>query len=124
MSCTPSASIRCIALRIRLPSVTASNLRRFSTRAGTRTPSSLLRKSSLSFRDAMEKGLFVVINLSKGRLGENSAVLGSLLFTKLQLDIMARARVPEPERRLFAVYADELQNLAGQNFSALIAEAR
>jgi hypothetical protein len=51
-------------------------------------------------------------------------VLGSLLFTKLQLDIMARSRVAERERRLFAVYADELQNLAGQNFSTLIAEAR
>jgi hypothetical protein len=81
-------------------------------------------KGTFSFRDAMEKGLFVVINLSKGRLGENSAVLGSLLFTKLQLDIMARSRVAERERRLFAVYADELQNLAGQNFSTLIAEAR
>lgn len=82
------------------------------------------RKSTFSFRAAMDRGLFVVINLSKGRLGENSAVLGSLLFTKLTLDTMARARVAEGRRRLFCVYADELQNLAGENFSTLIAEAR
>jgi len=82
------------------------------------------RKSTFAFRDAMARGLWVVINLSKGKLGENSAVLGSLLFTKLELDVMARANTPPHERRLFAVYADELQNLAGRNFATLIAEAR
>jgi len=82
------------------------------------------RKSTFSFQEAIRKGLWVVINLSKGRLGENSAVLGSLLFTKLVLDVMAQARVPESDRKLFAVYADELQNLAGSNFATLIAEAR
>lgn len=82
------------------------------------------RKSTFSFHDAIIKGLHVVINLSKGKLGENSAVLGALLFTKLELDVMAQAYTPPAERRLFAVYADELQNLAGPNFATLIAEAR
>ena len=81
-------------------------------------------KSTFSYREAIRKGLWVVINLSKGRLGENSTVLGSLLFTKLELDVLAQAHTPEPERRLFAVYADELQNFVGRNFATLIAEAR
>jgi len=82
------------------------------------------QKSTFSFHDAIRKSLWVVINLSKGRLGENSAVLGGLLFTKLELDVMAQAHTPPAERRLFTVYADELHNLAGPNFATLIAEAR
>jgi hypothetical protein len=83
------------------------------------------RRTTFSFGKAIREGQWVVVNLSKGKLGEeNSAVLGSLLFTKLKLDVMAQARVPEKDRRLFAVYADELQNLVGSNVLALIAEAR
>ncbi len=82
------------------------------------------RRSTFTFRDAIAKSLWVVINLSKGRLGENSAVLGSLLFTKLELEVMAQAKTPEADRKFFAVYADELQNLTGRNFATLIAEAR
>ncbi len=82
------------------------------------------RKSTFTFREAIEKGLWVVINLSKGKLGENSTVLGSLLFTKLELDVMAQAHRPQADRRLFAIYADELQNLASSNFATLVAEAR
>ena len=82
-------------------------------------------KSTFSFLDAIEKGHWVIINLSKGKLGdENSSVLGGLFFTKLKLDVMAQARTPEKDRKLFAIYADELQNLAGTNILTLIAEAR
>jgi hypothetical protein len=81
-------------------------------------------KSTFTFRDAIAKGLFVIINLSKGRLGENSSILGSLFFTKLVLDVLAQASTPESQRKPFTIYADELQNLAGENFSTLIAEAR
>jgi hypothetical protein len=83
------------------------------------------RQTTFSFNKAIREGQWVVVNLSKGKLGEeNSAVLGSLLFTKLKLDVMAQAKVPEKDRRLFAVYADELQNLVGSNVLALIVEAR
>ena len=83
------------------------------------------RQSTFSFDEAIRKSLWVVINLSKGLLGEkNSEVLGSLFFTKLQLDVLGQARIPEEERKLFTVYADELQNLVGSNFATLIAEAR
>jgi GTPase SAR1 family protein len=82
-------------------------------------------KSTFSFRHAIAASHFVIANLSKGRLGaENSPVLGSLLFTKFQLDAMSQAVIKESERRLFTVYADELQNFVGQNFATLIAEAR
>ena len=82
------------------------------------------KKSTFSFQEAMQKGLWVIVNLSQGRLGENSTILGSLLLTKLELEVMARAHVPEKERKLFAVYVDELQKLAGESFGRLIAEAR
>lgn len=83
------------------------------------------RKSTFSFHRAIAESLWVVVNLAKGRLGdENAAVLGSLLFTKLELDVMAQAQIPQHQRTLFAVYADELQNLAGNNIATLIAEAR
>lgn len=83
------------------------------------------RKSTFSFAGAIERGLWVVVNLSQGWLGkENAIVLGSLFFTKLELDVMAQARRPESERRLFAVYADEVQNVAGSNLAKLIAEGR
>ena len=83
------------------------------------------KKSTFSFKGAIQNGHWVIINLSKGRLGEeNSTILGSMLFRKLELDIMSMANVPEKERRLFAVYADELQNLTGDTFGRLIAEAR
>jgi hypothetical protein len=81
-------------------------------------------KSTFGFGEAMRQGQWVIVNLSVGRLGENSAILGSMLFTKLELEVMARAHVPEAERTLFAVYADELQNLAGESFGRLVAEAR
>ncbi len=82
-------------------------------------------RSTFSFDTAIGEGLWIIVNLSQGRLGiENSTVLGSLLFTKLELDVMAQARRAERDRKLFAVYADELQNLAGSNFAKLIAEAR
>jgi len=82
------------------------------------------QRSTFLFREAIRKKLWVIVNLSKGRLGENSTILGSMLFTKLELEIMALAQVAEKERTLFAVYADELQNLAGASFGRLIAEAR
>src|ERR1043166_1699640 len=81
-------------------------------------------KSTFSFGEAMRKGQWVIVNLSLGRLGQNSAILGSMLFTKLALAVMARAHVSETDRTFFAVYADELQNLAGESFGRLVAEAR
>ena len=82
-------------------------------------------KSSLDLRFAMDSGKIVVINLSKGKLGEdNSAMLGSLLITKFQLDAMSRADLAEKDRRDFSLFVDEFQNFATDSFATILSEAR
>ncbi len=81
--------------------------------------------SKLSVRDAMDSGKIILVNLSKGNLGEdNSAFLGSMLVTKFQLDAMSRADIPEAERRDFFLYVDEFQNFATESFATILSEAR
>ncbi len=82
-------------------------------------------KSTLDLRFAMDTGKIVIINLSKGKIGEdNSSMLGSLLITKFQLDAMSRADVPEKQRRDFYLYVDEFQNFATDSFATILSEAR
>ncbi|MCF7846778.1 MAG: type IV secretion system DNA-binding domain-containing protein [Candidatus Gracilibacteria bacterium] len=82
-------------------------------------------KSTLDLRFAMDTGKIVIVNLSKGKLGEdNSAMLGSLLITKFQLDAMSRADIPQKDRRDFYLYVDEFQNFATDSFASILSEAR
>ncbi len=82
-------------------------------------------KSSIDFRFAMDKGKIVVINLSKGKIGEdNSALLGSMFVTKFQIDAMSRANIPAQERKDFYLYVDEFQNFATDSFATILSEAR
>lgn len=82
-------------------------------------------KSTVDLRFAMDKGKIVIINLSKGKIGEdNSALLGSMFVTKFQLDAMGRANVPEKERKDFYLYVDEFQNFATESFATILSEAR
>jgi hypothetical protein len=81
--------------------------------------------SKLDVRHAMDSGKIILMNLSKGKLGEdNSAFLGSMFVTKFQLDAMSRADIPEAERRDFYLYVDEFQNFATQSFATILSEAR
>ncbi len=81
--------------------------------------------SSLDIRHAMDTGKIILVNLSKGKLGEdNSAFIGSMLVTKFQLDAMSRADIPENERRDFFLYVDEFQNFATESFATILSEAR
>ena len=81
--------------------------------------------STLDVRHAMDSGKIVLVNLSKGKLGEDmSAFLGSMLVTKFQIDAMSRADIPESERRDFYLYVDEFQNFATQSFATILSEAR
>ncbi|NOS67724.1 MAG: type IV secretion system DNA-binding domain-containing protein, partial [Candidatus Peribacteraceae bacterium] len=81
--------------------------------------------SKVDFRHAMDTGKIVLMNLSKGRLGEdNSAFLGSMFVTKFQLDAMSRADIPEKERKDFYLYVDEFQNFATESFATILSEAR
>jgi len=82
-------------------------------------------KSTLDLRFFMDKGKIVIINLSKGKIGEdNSALLGAMFITKFQLDAMSRANIPEAERRDFYLYVDEFQNFATDSFATILSEAR
>ncbi len=82
-------------------------------------------KSTLDIRHAMDTGKIVLVNLSKGKLGEDtSAFLGSMLVTKFQIDAMSRADIPEKERKDFYLYVDEFQNFATKSFATILSEAR
>lgn len=81
--------------------------------------------SKLDIRHAMDTGKIILMNLSKGKLGEdNSAFLGSMFVTKFQLDAMSRADIPEKDRRDFYLYVDEFQNFATESFATILSEAR
>ena len=82
-------------------------------------------KGKLDLRAVMDDGRILIVNLSKGRIGEDaSTLLGALLVTSLQLAAMSRADVPENERRDFFAYIDEFQNFATKSFATILSEAR
>jgi len=82
-------------------------------------------RSRLDLRKVMDTGQVLLVNLSKGRMGEDSSsLLGSFLVTGLQLAAMGRAEMPEEERRDFYLYVDEFQNLATDSFGTILSEAR
>jgi len=82
-------------------------------------------QSSFSFRDVMDKGKILFINLSKGEIGEeNSSFLGLILVPRILMAAMSRADVPEDQRRDFYLYVDEFQNFATPDFAQILSEAR
>lgn len=82
-------------------------------------------KSAFNIRDLMDEEKVIIMNLSKGRIGEdNSALLGAMMITKIQLAAMARVDVPEEERKDFYLYVDEFQNFATDSFANILSEAR
>lgn len=83
------------------------------------------KKNVLDFEKFMNEGKIVIINLSKGKLGEeNTALLGSMFITKIQQGALARADIPEEKRKDFYFYVDEFQNFATEAFSTILSEAR
>ena len=82
-------------------------------------------KSSINMRKVMDEKKILIVNISKGRIGEdNSRLLGALLVTKLQLAAMSRVDIPEEERQDFFLYVDEFQNFATTSFANILSEAR
>lgn len=82
-------------------------------------------KSSFNIRHIMDQRKILVVNLSRGLVGEdNAALLGALLVTKIQLAAMSRADIPAEERSPFYLYVDEFQNFATDSFAAILSEAR
>jgi tRNA isopentenyl-2-thiomethyl-A-37 hydroxylase MiaE len=85
-------------------------------------------KSTFDIRDVMDKRKILIVNLSKGRLGEGNAnLIGSMLITKIYLAAMSRADVgPEVVKSLppFYLYVDEFQSFANESFADILSEAR
>ncbi len=82
-------------------------------------------KSAFDFRKVMDEGKILIINLSKGKLGEeNSNFLGLVLVPRLLAAAMSRADIPEEQRRPFYLYVDEFQNYATPDFATILSEAR
>lgn len=82
-------------------------------------------KSAFDFRKVMDEGKILLINLSKGRLGEeNSNFLGLVLIPKILVAAMSRQEIPEEQRRDFYLYVDEFQNFATPDFATILSEAR
>ncbi|MFW5853591.1 MAG: type IV secretion system DNA-binding domain-containing protein [Patescibacteria group bacterium] len=85
-------------------------------------------KSSFDFRQAMDDKKILIINLSKGRVGEmNTNLLGSMIITKLYLAAMSRATLSSMELKQappFYLYVDEFQSFANESFADILAEAR
>lgn len=82
-------------------------------------------KSSIDMREIMDEGKILIMNLSKGRIGEdNSSLLGSMMITKIQLAAMSRVDLPESKRKDFYLYIDEFQNFTTDSFANILSEAR
>ena len=83
-------------------------------------------KSTFDIRQIMDEGKILIVNLSKGLIGEdNAAILGAFLVTKIQLASMSRSDIERIEdRRPFYLYVDEFQNFATDSFATILSEAR
>ena len=82
-------------------------------------------KSGFNFADMMNNNKILLVNLSKGKMGDlNSRLLGIIFVMKFQAAAMARANVPEEERKDFTLYVDEFQNFATDSFETILSEAR
>jgi CxxC-x17-CxxC domain-containing protein len=82
-------------------------------------------KSTIDMSEIMDSQKILIVNLSKGRIGEDSMrLLGGMIITKIQLAAMGRVTVPEAERKDFYLYVDEFQNFATESFANILSEAR
>ncbi len=82
-------------------------------------------KSTIDLRDIMDNRKILIMDLSKGKVGEdNSALLGAMIVTKLQLAAMSRTDIAEEDRKDFYLYVDEFQNFATESFATILSEAR
>ena len=83
------------------------------------------QKNRLDFTSFINTNKIIIINVSKGKLGEeNAALLGSMFITKIQQAALSRANIPEDERVDFYLYIDEFQNFATDAFRSILSESR
>jgi hypothetical protein len=81
--------------------------------------------STINFRSCMDEGKILLINLSKGRIGEtNSYLLGMIVVGKLLMAALSRSDIPQDDRKDFYFYIDEFQNVTTDSISQILSEAR
>lgn len=82
-------------------------------------------KSAFNFREVMDNEKILLINLSKGKIGElNAQLLWMIIVSKIYNAAMSRADIPEPDRKFFYLYVDEFQNFVTDTFADILSEAR
>src|SRR2546426_527665 len=82
-------------------------------------------KSCFDLRQVMDEGKILLVNLAKGKIGEDTAaLLGAMLVTKIGLAALSRAELPEDERRDFYLYADEFPTFTTNSFAGMLSEMR
>jgi hypothetical protein len=82
-------------------------------------------QNRVDFRSVIDSGRILIVNLAKGRLGEdNTGLLGSLIVSKLFLTAMSRSDTPQNQRKPYTVYIDEFQSFASDNFAHTLSEMR
>ncbi len=103
----------------------------FSAKFGPFITNSIMRncigqtKSAFNFRECMDAGKILLINLSKGKIGDlNTQLLGLVTVARLQMAAMSRVDMPEKDRKDFYLYVDEFQNFATDSFCSILSEAR
>lgn len=83
------------------------------------------QKSTIDFRGIMDDGKILLINLSKGKIGEiNARLLGMVVVGKILMAALSRVDIPEGERRDFYLYLDEFQNVTTNSIAQILSEAR
>lgn len=103
----------------------------FSSKFGPFITNSIMRntigqtKSAFNFRKCMDEQKILLINLSKGKMGDlNTQLLGLIVVARLQMAAMSRVDTPEKDRKDFYLYVDEFQNFATDSFCSILSEAR
>ena len=82
-------------------------------------------QSVINFRECMDQGKILLVNLSKGKIGDrNTSLLGMMIVAQIANGAMSRADMPEEERRDFFLYVDEFQNFVTEAFADILSEAR
>ncbi len=82
-------------------------------------------ESSFDFRNIMDEGKILLVNLSKGRIGDlNANLLGMIIVGKILMAALSRVNIPQEQRRDFNLYIDEFQNFTTDSISTILSEAR
>jgi len=83
------------------------------------------KENTFDVRQAMDEGKILIVNLAKGKIGEdNCSLLGALVVTKIQLAALSRADLPEENRKPFYLYVDEIHSFITLSFADILSEAR